>query len=317
VLELCEQFRCSKVKRHLLNSLKLRAQTSATSGASHQALGDLLLTLVHCHDSPDPPQSLLTACITLDNPIFTVFAACYEPSSALLCICTWLATTLDRQQPGYLTAGRMSWSSSQVEGLIVGAVSCGRGLTLARAWSIFMPDHALCLLFNSLVKCVVMKNFTDSVIDLKTFLAACLNLRNNNHIMEGEGEESFLNNCHWVMKVSMSTVNAALIHNFSSLQHRLQFLNALSMAQFPGSDYKLLHQVVMCLLDIDVTEADSEEERHQLLTLALDWYQRSEEANICEQEKLELLTWQSWLRLDTEVQVPSHSHVSSVVSLLP
>nr|CAD7425554.1 unnamed protein product [Timema monikensis] len=381
VLELCEQFRCSKVKQHLLNSLKLRVQTSASvysyekigiGGESCQALGDLLLSLVHCHDSPDPPQSLLSACANLDNPIFTVFAACYEPSSALLCICTWLATTLDqlqpKQQPGYLTAGRMSWSSSQVEGLIVGAVSCGRGLTLARAWSIFMPDHALCLLFNSLVK-------------------------------------SFLNNGRWVLKVSISTVNAALIHNFSSLQHRVQFLNALSMAQFPGLDYKLLHQVVVSLLDIDVTvnwaslleadsssaiqacvdqltdknmflqatnlckivglssdsillaqwshyfkthmsgflkkcdqtfrsaelrpitasrfflalsqEADSEEERHQLLTLALDWYQRSEEANICERDNLELLTWQSWLRLDTEVQVPSHSELSSVASLLP
>jgi len=42
---------------------------------------DVFHTLLSCHRSQDPPRALLTACQTLHNPLFAIFATCYEVRS--------------------------------------------------------------------------------------------------------------------------------------------------------------------------------------------------------------------------------------------
>jgi hypothetical protein len=39
---------------------------------------DVFHTLLCCHRSQDPPRALLTACQNLQNPLFAIFATCYE-----------------------------------------------------------------------------------------------------------------------------------------------------------------------------------------------------------------------------------------------
>jgi len=44
-------------------------------------VNDVFHILLSCHRSQDPSHALLTACQTFHNPLFAIFATCYEVSN--------------------------------------------------------------------------------------------------------------------------------------------------------------------------------------------------------------------------------------------
>jgi hypothetical protein len=54
---------------------------SSAEAVSCDENNDVFYVLLSCHRSQDPSHSLLTACQTFYNPLFAIFATCYEVSN--------------------------------------------------------------------------------------------------------------------------------------------------------------------------------------------------------------------------------------------
>ncbi|XP_067002124.2 spatacsin [Anabrus simplex] len=243
---------------------------------------DMLLTLLKCHGSTDPPRALLAACQKLRNPVLAVLATCYEPSSVLSCFCVWLLTSLPGSVYKQLSTELISalqqhvWSAGQVERLLEETVGNGYVTSLYRAFRLFLWDYPLCAFSEFLFECIRKKNFKEAVMSIKVFKAAYLNLKNNVLLQEQDDLEGmFMTNGCWVASVAVHLIGVALAKCFSSSYYQLQFLYALQEAKFMDHlpvqvpELTLLTSLLECLegtgvnLDLNVMCLQKEEHLHK------------------------------------------------------
>ncbi|XP_049816483.1 spatacsin [Schistocerca nitens] len=242
------------------------SQTSAdgTPAISDSYSDNLLLVLLQCHNSPDPPRALLSSSLLLRNPILSVFANCYEPSSVIECTCTWLLSSLPPKnvstlsQKLELALRQQLWTHRELQLVVEETVRARFLPTLERGFKIFLPDNPLCTFSTFLRLCVTNQDFGGSSVTLKLFKNMCVNLRKKASLKDIDTpDDAFLTNGYWLSYISIRLIAIVAVNCFTSTFCQQQFLRTLRDSGFSDNlpdapDFHYLLEVVQCLADSNV-----------------------------------------------------------------
>ncbi|XP_001601258.1 spatacsin [Nasonia vitripennis] len=210
--------------------------TSQSSIISSSAfIDDLWLIILKCHQSQDPPGTLLNASRTFKYPILTVLATCYEPSSMSSYCYSWLVISADNapfvKDYGECLENQI-WSASTVLNLFHNMVLHGLVNTLFRGLQIFLPENPLKSFFEFLVNCIEYGNFKDCEQYLDNFITDCSNYRSNKMINWECSDASYLDNAYWIQTVVVKCIIITLGSALSSTRAQMELLDALIKSQF-------------------------------------------------------------------------------------
>ncbi|XP_024937810.1 spatacsin isoform X2 [Cephus cinctus] len=223
---------------------------------------DLWLIILKCHQSQDPPGSLLNAARLNYSPILTVLATCYEPSSSAAYWCFWLVMSVENEE--FLSEyedclQHQIWSAAKVLHLIQSVLARGYIDSLNRSLEIFMPENPLCPFIKFLRQCVHLGDFKSCKDDLVNFKAGCSNLKCNKMINWDSPDVTYLENAYWIATVAVKCILAVLNNCFRSSRCCIEFLDLLIKCDFstdlPVScpNFECLLELVTILFNTDIT----------------------------------------------------------------
>ncbi|GLH06998.1 Uncharacterized protein GBIM_12563 [Gryllus bimaculatus] len=216
---------------------------------------DLFLVLLKCHNAEDPLRALLHETYALQNPILAVLATCYDLGMVIPCFCAWMIISLPHPNSERLLneLGKSSqdlvWTEDEVLRILEEAVSCRFIRTLQHGCWIFFPDNPLGDLMDFLYEAIILKDFEECLLRMKSFKAALLNLKNN----DLNQSLDFIGNGLWLGRVAVQLTKAAVSFALTSLQFVLEFLAVMREGNFldhlpePLPDFELVEQVLKCL----------------------------------------------------------------------
>lgn len=242
----------SPIINHIANNLDNFPLNEVTSALDH----DLWLTILNCHQSPDPPGALLKASVEDKSPILIVLAACYEPSSTASYCYSWLLISvgIDDLIAEYTDClNDQFWPIRKVSNLFRSVISLGFIDTLSRAFQIFMPNNPLNGCFEFLVQCLNHGEFDSSYKKLIDFTISCSTLRSNKIIDWDDTDRTYLNNEYWIATVAVECILTALGTCLNSILLQTKFLRILVENNFnnalniDGPDFRILWNIVTCL----------------------------------------------------------------------
>ncbi|XP_014476874.1 PREDICTED: spatacsin [Dinoponera quadriceps] len=213
---------------------------------------DLWLTILNCHQSQDPPGNLINASRSTLNPILTILATCYEPSSvAAYCYCWMVISTgrddvlLDYEE----CLEQQIWPANKVAELLSKMIQFGYTKTLNRAYKIFMPDSVLNPFFEFLAQAITYGEFKESQQHLSEFKSQCSSLKCNRIMDWSSVDLTYFKNLYWVAIVATKCIVTALGYGFQSTPLRVKLLETLIKCNF-STDLPVKIPDFQCLLDI-------------------------------------------------------------------
>ncbi|XP_078044398.1 LOW QUALITY PROTEIN: spatacsin [Augochlora pura] len=213
---------------------------------------DLWLTILKCHQSPDPPGALISASLLTLKPFFTVLATCYEPSSTAAYSYSWMiiSTADENIISDYKNCMEQQiWTANEVFNLLNKMVTCGYVSTLSRTYKIFMPESAFNAYFEFLAQCTLYGDFDECQQYILKFKSQCLNLKCNKAIDWNCSDGSYLNNLYWVITVAVKCILATLACGLRSTHLQIKFLETLIKCDF-YTDCQVHVPNFQCLLEI-------------------------------------------------------------------
>ncbi|XP_058809210.1 spatacsin [Phymastichus coffea] len=196
---------------------------------------DLWLIILKCHQSQDPPGSLLKASRIFKSPILTVLATCYEPSSTSSYCYSWLVITVEnarfvKDYEKYLES--QIWTASTVLNLFHHMVSNGFVNTLYQGMQIFIPENPLKLFVEFLVQYIDCGNFNDCQQHLTDFITVCSNYKCNKLINWECSDATYLENVYWIQTVVVKCIIVVLGNALNSTSARIKLLEVLIKSDF-------------------------------------------------------------------------------------
>ncbi|XP_048514375.1 spatacsin [Athalia rosae] len=228
---------------------------------NYSSNNDLWMTILNCHNSQDPPGSLLRAASFHRSPFLIVLATCYEPSSVAAYWCSWtvIATNDTAIISDYQDCLECQvWTADRVLQLLKRLVLSGFIKTMSRGLEIFMPENPLQLFAHFLMHSVDLGDFESGKKSLKAFKSACSTLVCNAKINWMDCDSSYLKNSYWIVFAAARCAVVALAHRFSNTILRIEFLDSLCSCHFAdelpeASDFQRLLKVMEILVETDVT----------------------------------------------------------------
>ncbi|KAK6624944.1 hypothetical protein RUM44_011808 [Polyplax serrata] len=136
---------------------------------------DLLLTLLKCESEPDTSKSLLVSSIELLSPVLAILATCFQSDNVFPSLIAWLVASIPtcmsrmkRREEGQRLVDR-SYSSSEIDALLVNVFSTGYFQTFYRGMHLFMPDNPMTLFLKAIHHSIVLLDFETGLELLKEF----------------------------------------------------------------------------------------------------------------------------------------------------
>ncbi|XP_011147988.1 spatacsin [Harpegnathos saltator] len=236
-----------------INNLDTTDAEHVTSNCALSFLSnDLWLTILNCHQSQDPPGTLINVSRSRLSPILTILATCYEPSSvAAYCYC-WMVISAGKEDLLLDYAECLEqqiWPANKVAGLLSKMIQFGYIDTLNRAYKIFMPDSILSPFFEFLTQAIIYGEFKESQQHLLEFKLQCSSLKCNRIMDWTSADLTYLKNLYWVAIVGTKCIITALGYGFQSTPLRVKLLETLIKSNF-STDLPVKIPDFQCLLDI-------------------------------------------------------------------
>uniref|UniRef100_A0A1B6BXG2 Spatacsin C-terminal domain-containing protein n=1 Tax=Clastoptera arizonana TaxID=38151 RepID=A0A1B6BXG2_9HEMI len=267
VQEMVSEFSCQNIREHLYYALALTITepydlNSVLSGelsldkikvgpnnCKLERESDLFVNICQCKNDP---EKMLKISREVGNPVLALLATYLKPKSMTDVFCTWLATSIEKGKvPATLDE---PWTPAKVLNILELAVQLGYIRTVERAFTIYFSENPLHIFSSFLVDTVEEKNFEDSILKVKSFKAACLNLPDK---VSGR-VIGFMNNRSWIANAAIKMASVALAYCFKSLYMQNKFLNILVESQIshhlsvPTPDYAQFLRLSNCLAHTDI-----------------------------------------------------------------
>ncbi|XP_068131177.1 spatacsin [Hyperolius riggenbachi] len=147
----------------------------ATQGVNVQTDSDTVHhVLLKCLSAAEPGQMLLKHCVTHRVPLFSVLATCVQDTDSISCLCAWIVTSVDAATYLEITQtlsppADNKWNLEDLTQIWNLLLARSDYRTLHKAFSIFLEECPLLLLFEAFDLCMEYKNYSDAKEKLQVF----------------------------------------------------------------------------------------------------------------------------------------------------
>ncbi|KAL1512744.1 hypothetical protein ABEB36_002284 [Hypothenemus hampei] len=186
----------------------------------------LLQVIIRCHNSTDPPRSLLQASQLYKYPLLSIFATGYEPGSFLINWLVWLAVSTDLIEP-LSGSDPYSVSPEKISNMLIKCVENRFLRTVFESCVIFVPDHPFTPFCDFLDK-ILKKDYTNSYKKYRLEHFHILKTqRRDSIVIPRDYELNYLKDINWIEDVALKLLKSFLISNTDSYHERIEVLELL------------------------------------------------------------------------------------------
>ncbi|CAL1526128.1 unnamed protein product [Lymnaea stagnalis] len=236
----------SRLKQSELNECEMQEST---------APDDVFRMLFHSQSMPSQWRCLLSAAISLKNPLFAELAVCCG-CPPIASLCGWLLASIPSEaKQSFLTKyGQYvsKWTTDQLEALIETTLCCGQEDSLATAFTLLQPYSPLLHFLNFVAEFVKGGNYSTSKVYLDQFKEAMASLDMKSAKERPSTEIATIGDRAWYERVTYQVLKHELkaVGSLYQAKHLLEFLDKQNMClvfSFDVLDFGLLHKVVTVL----------------------------------------------------------------------